>query len=579
LSPTTEPCDNERNRHFALREGLVLGVDTAPRHIGRYRHLGRYRQITQTLARYGFGYLVAQLGFRRFLPFHRKALSTGEIGGPIHLRLALQDLGATFIKLGQLLSTRADLLPPEYIEELSKLQDALPPVGYEVIAQTIEEELGVSPETLFADFDREPIAAASTSQVHLARLTTGEAVAVKVQRPGVASLFETDLDILRDVARLASSRNVLGQQYDFVGIADEMAVTLRPSLNYRKEARNIDRFRAVFAEEDTLYIPMVYHQYSTARVITMERVSGVKINDLQALQGLGIDHHSLAVRSVQLLFKMVFENGLFHADPHPGNFFVMPDGRLGVIDFGLVGHIGTATRDELGQLLVAVVSKDASRVVESLTELGMLNNLRERAALERDIERLLEEYYELPLGDIRFGQLLSDTMRVARRRGLQLPTSLALLVTVIAANEGMGRTLDPHFRLLEAAKPYAEHLVRQTYSPQAVMARLRDATIQLVDVTPRVPRQVHNVLRLFERGNVKVAVASEQIDELAHQVTAAANRVSLSMIAASFVIALAILLAAFQPAPFGQLAGVILVLGFLVASALGLWLFISILRS
>lgn len=555
-------------------------MDFAPREISRYRHLTRYRQIAQTLARHGFGYFVVELGLRRFLRFHPQQFgSPTRVGGPEHLRLALQELGATFIKLGQLVSTRADLLPAEYIAELVKLQDSLPPLPYEVITAVIERELGSPPEQVFARFAREPIAAASTSQVHEAELADGRKVVVKVQRPGVAQLFEVDLEIIRDLARAAEARTEIGEQYDLTGLAEEMAATLRPSLNYTREARNIERFRDTFADEPTLYIPEVYHELSTSRVLTMERLEGVKISDQAALSQMGIDRHDLAMRSVTLLMKMVFENGLFHGDPHPGNFFVLSDGRLGVMDFGLVGHLGESTREELSRLFVAVVAKDSERVVQSLTELGMLRRLRDRAALGRDIERLLEEYYELPLGEVTLSQLLTDAMRIARRRGLQLPTNLALLVTVIAANEGMGRSLDPDFKLLEAAQPYARHLLAQSYRPQALLSRLRDYGLDLLDVTPQLPRQVHNVLRQIERGNVEVGVSSDQIEGLARELRRSTSRLALSVVTAAFVVALAIMLAAFQPAPFSRLISVILAVGFLTAAALGVWLIVSILRT
>ncbi len=532
------------------------------------------------LARHGFGYVVIELGLHRHVPFHRKPwVGEERRGGPEHLRAALQELGATFIKLGQLLSTRGDLLPPDYIEELSKLQDALPPLPAAEIAAVVAAELGSDPADAFAWFDPEPLAAASTSQVHAAKLTTGEEVAVKVQRPGAAALFAVDLDIIHELARIAAGRTRLGREYDVVGIAEEMALTLRPSLNYRTEGRNAERFRASLAQEPAVYIPQVYWEYTTSRVLTLERLNGVKITDLKALELQGIDRHLLAERSARVLLKMVFEVGLFHADPHPGNFFVLPDGRLGVMDFGLVGHVGESTREELSRLLVAVVNKDPARIVDSLIELGALRRPHQRSALVRDLERLLYEYYDLPLGEIRVGQLLSDTMRIARRRGLLLPTNLALLATVLAANEGMGRSLDPDFRLLETAKPYAKHLLAEVYSPRELLQRFSEGMVDAIDVAPRLPGRLRGLLRAIERGSVEFAVRSDQIDRLAHQVSASANRLALSAIVAAFIISLAILLSVYRPPGWSQLAAILLGFGFLAALGLGLWLFISILRS
>ncbi|MHB1416066.1 MAG: ABC1 kinase family protein [Chloroflexota bacterium] len=549
-------------------------------HTSRYSHAARYQQIARTLARHGFGYLVTQLGLGRHIPFYRSAFDADKgKAGPEHLRLALQELGATFIKLGQLLSTRGDLLPPEYVDELSKLQDALPPLPVEIIAEVITVELGSPPETLFRSFDPEPVAAASTSQVHAAVLPTGEEVAVKVQRPGVARLFNVDLAIIKDLAGVAAHRTGLGKTYDLVGIADEMANTLRPGLNYRAEGRNAERFRSQFADDPAVYIPAVFWEYTSSRVLTLERLEGCKITDTRKLDEAGVDRHELALRSARVLLKMVFENGLFHADPHPGNFFVMDDGRLGLVDFGLVGYLGEATREELSRLFVAIVNKEPGRMVDSLVELGAMHSPRERPELVRDLERLLVEYYELPLGEIPVGQLLGDAMRVARRRGLALPTNLALLATVIAANEGMGRSLDPDFRLLEVAKPFARHLLTQVYSPWALAQRFGSGLVDAVDVAPQLPGRIQGVLRQIERGDVEVGLRTEQVDHLVHQISASANRLALSAIVAAFIVSIAILLSAYRPAGLTQLSGVLLIMGFVTASALGLWLFIGILRS
>ncbi|MHB1005172.1 MAG: ABC1 kinase family protein [Chloroflexota bacterium] len=545
----------------------------------RPRHLTRYRQVAQTLGRHGFGFIVAGLGLSRRLPFRPTRLDVAGPGGPQRLRAALQELGATFIKLGQLLSTRGDLLPPEYVEELSKLQDSLPPVPFESIAHVIETELGAPPESIFAEFDPSPIAAASTSQVHVARLIEGQEVVVKVQRPGVATLFAEDLDIIHDIAALASSRTRLGRDYDLVGIAEEMSVTLRPSLNYRVEGRNADRFRAVFREEGAVYVPTVYWQYTTGRVLTMERLHGVKITDYPALDAMEIDRLALARQSARVLMTMVFDVGLFHADPHPGNFFVREDGRLAIMDFGLVGHVGQVTRENLSRLFMAVVNRNSERMVDALTELGALRHPQERMALVRDLERLLFEYYDLPLGDVPIGQLLADAMRIANRRGLQLPTDLALLATVVAANEGMGRTLAPGFRLLEEVKPFARHLFTEHFGPTQLARRFGAGLIDAVDVAPEMPARIQGVLKQVERGRLEVGVRSDQIDHLAHEVSASANRLALSAIVAAFIISLAILVAVYHAPGSNEISFIFLTLGFLVASGLGLWLFIAILRS
>lgn len=552
---------------------MTIGVD------GWLRHRDRYTQIGQVLARHGFGFFAAELGLRRYVPFARRAWRVDAVSGPIHLREALQELGATFIKFGQLLSTRADMLPPEYIEELSKLQDALPPLPVATIAGVVECELGRAPADIFAEFDPAPLAAASTSQVHAARLPSGDEVVVKIQRPGVANLFTADLEIIREMAFLSHERTSFGREYDLLGLADEMANALSPSLDYRIEARNIERFRANFADETAIYVPRVYGEFGTSRVLTLERLRGVKITDRAGLAELGIDRHALAITSSRILLKTVFEDGFFHADPHPGNFFVLPGGRLGIMDFGLVGYLGATARDELMRLFIAVVGKDASRVVDALLRLGALNRPRDRRALVRDVERLLDLYFDLPLGEISLGQLFADTMRVARRRGLQLPTNLALLATVVAANEGMGRGLDPEFRMLEVARPFAKHLLANAYSPATVARRLGEGVADALEIAPQLPVRLQSLLRELESGGVEISVRSEQIDHLGQRMNAAANRLALSILAAAFIVGLSVLLLTLGSSGWTAFVAVLFSVGFLAATALGMWLLLSILRS
>ncbi len=521
----------------------------------------------------------AELGLRRFVPFLHPEWQIQREAGPAHLRAALQELGATFIKFGQLLSTRADILPPDYIAELAKLQDALPPLPAGTVAAVIEQELGASPEALFAEFDPVPLAAASTSQVHAARLRSGEEVAVKVQRPGVAALFTADLEIVRQLAGLAEARTTFGRDYDLVGLADEMASTLLPSLDYRNEALNIERFREQYAADPRVYIPRMHAEYSTSRVLTVELLRGAKITDIPALERMGVDRHELALTSARVLLESVFESGFFHADPHPGNYFVQPGGRLAVIDFGLVGHISAGTREELIRLFVAVVARNGSRAADSLVRLGALNRPRERQGLVRDLERLLDQYFDLPLGDVPIGKLFADSMRVARRRSLQLPTNLALMATVVATNEGVGRELDPGFRLLEAVRPYAQHLLARTLSPAAMARRLGQGMADTLEVLPQLPGRIETLLDELESGGIEVSARSDQVERLGRQLNQAANRLALSILAAAFIIGCSVLLVTYRSSSWTILASVLFGSGFVAAFALGLWLAISILRS
>ncbi|HMQ31982.1 MAG TPA: AarF/UbiB family protein, partial [Chloroflexaceae bacterium] len=323
------------------------------------RYLGRYREIARVLVGHGFGALVEQLGLAPLLSLPRRVVlrvpPPAPLGTAGRLREALVALGPTFVKLGQALSTRPDLLPPEFVHELGKLQDTVPPFPAEVAVATIEESLGHPIGELFAQFDREPLAAASLGQVHSAVLHSGERVVVKVQRPDIAGRINTDLAILADLAALAQERLPFGRQYNLVELVWEFSATLRAELDYHREGRNAERFRHLFGQSEGVHIPRIYWAYSHARVLTSERLYGLKLTDRAALAAAGIDPAGLARNCLQLILSEIFTYGFFHSDPHPGNFFALPGEVLGVVDFGKVGSLDRATTRALLLLLAALI--------------------------------------------------------------------------------------------------------------------------------------------------------------------------------------------------------------------------------
>jgi len=324
------------------------------------RHFQRYRQIAQVFMRHGFGELVDLLELQPYLSLpwrllRRERPAAPPLGAPQRLRLALEELGPTFVKLGQVLSTRPDLLPPIYVAELVKLQDSVPPAEWELIKAQIEVELGAPLEELFAAFEPVPIAAASLAQVHAATLPDGTQVVVKVQRPNIQMTIETDLEILFDLARLFQARTPLGDIYNLPEIVEEFATTLRAELDFYREGSNADRFRANFADEPYLCIPQVYWDFTTHRVLVLERISGIKIDDLEALDAAGHDRCQIALHIARMVIKEVLEDGFFHADPHPGNFVIMPGEVIGAMDFGMVGHLSHRTRTDLIRLYLSLI--------------------------------------------------------------------------------------------------------------------------------------------------------------------------------------------------------------------------------
>jgi ubiquinone biosynthesis protein len=529
------------------------------------------------------GYLVGILGLDRFVPFHWGLFGHPKraepYSNPEHVRMALEETGAAFIKLGQILSTRPDLLPPEYQAELSKLQDAAPKVPVEIVRDTLVAEFGQPVESVFASFDSEPLAAASIGQAHLATLRDGTEVVVKLRRPGVFEQVEEDLEILHNMAAAASLRSELAAQYDLVGLVQEFSQTLRAELDYIREGRNAERFAENFAEDRYVHIPRVFWDQTTPRVLTLERISGVKIDDLTSLEAAGIDRKRLAERAAHVILKMVFDDGFFHADPHPGNFFVERDGRLGLIDFGMVGTVDQRTQEQLVGLLFAVTSRDPDRLVDAFVNLHIVQRRVDRELLRRDFEHLLSRYYGRPIGEIAVGPVLSDALTVVRRHRLQLPASLALLIKTVMMHEGLEAKLDPDLRMTELLAPYAERLMLRQYSPFFWAQRLRQAGLDMAAAGVEFPQQLRRLIGELERGGLQIGMRPEGFERVLNRFERLGNRIVLGIIAAAFVNGLALLMSVYRPEGWEGWVGVIFGVGISVALLLGIYLAWSIVRT
>ncbi|HZI86099.1 MAG TPA: AarF/ABC1/UbiB kinase family protein, partial [Pyrinomonadaceae bacterium] len=416
-------------------------------------HLNRSRQIAGVLLSHGWNFL------RNEQRSARESIGAASNARPLHLRQALEELGTTFIKLGQILSTRADLLPPEYLVELTKLQDSAPPVSFKEIQEALITELGQPVDQIFAQFDPVPLAAASIGQAHSATLWNGTEVVVKVRRPGVVEQVNEDLEILKELAATASRHWKFADRYDLTGLVEEFSQTLRAELDYIREGHNAERFAVNFAADSHIHVPRVFWEATTSRVLTLERIRGIKINDLKALDEQGTDRRWLADYATNVVLKMVCEDGFFHADPHPGNFFIEPNGAIGLIDFGMVGILDDRTQELLADLLITINQQDADRLVDVFLDLGVTRKRIDRASMRHDVERLLSTYWGLPLGELKVAALLNDVYSVMRRHHLHLPPNLALLLKTVIMIEGLGVNLDSDFRLTKSLRPYTERLV------------------------------------------------------------------------------------------------------------------------
>ena len=550
----------------------------------RPRHLRRYRQIAEVLTKHGFGAIVQQLGLAHYLDLPDRILrrhppEKETISPAHHVVLALEELGPTFVKLGQIFSTRSDLLPPAYITELSRLQDDVAPAPWETVKSTLQKELGQPISEVFAEFDEIPIAAASLAQVHAATLLSGDEVVVKVQRPDIQPIIETDLDILKDMAQLAQDRLAMAKRYQVADLADEFSSALRTELDYRREGRNADRFQTNFADEPHIYVPKVYWEYTTHQIMVMERISGIKINDIKALDAAGYDRHQLALHSAHFIIQEVLEDGFFHADPHPGNLLVMPGEVIGVLDFGTVGYLSATDRNNLVRLFVNVIQLDAEGVVDQLIRMEIASYDVDETALRRDLRRLLMHYQGVPLEEISVNEILEGLEPVIHNHNLHIPTDLWLLIKTIVIMEGVGRRLDPEFDIFDVARPYVRRLMFKIWMPSELgLSALRTVTT-LTDLVFDLPRQTTRILGQVERGDLGLQIYLPQLEDVIKQVQAIANRVIVGVLLSALILGVSFLIPKLDITwPWGIFTW-ITVTTFITALFLALWLIWSILRT
>jgi ubiquinone biosynthesis protein len=561
-----------RTKSIFLKQKGNVSVSVYPR-----SRLARYREIAEALTRHGLGFLVDVIGLERFIPFRQRRENLTST--PEHLRMMLEELGITFIKLGQLLSTRTDLLPPEYIAELSKLQDQVSTtISANEIAAILNEELNTPVQDIFAIFEFEPLAAASIGQVHTATLFDATNIVVKIRRPGAPEQVEEDLAIIQNLADIANRRWDVAELYDLPGLVYEFAQTLRAELDYMSEARNAESFARNFANEPAVHIPAVYLNATTSRIITMERIEGIKINSITELEAAGLSRSELAKQLTRIVLQMVFEDGLFHADLHPGNLFVRSEGQIGLIDFGRVGTVDERTQQQLAAVLLAIGMQDSERLTDAILAIAVTRKPVDRMLLQRDLQRLVSGFHGKPLKEIAFGAIINDALAIVRRYHLQLPSSYSNLFQTIVMLEGICTQLDPDYNLVELITPYTKKLIFKQHSGEAFLRRLGEASSDWAHLGATLPLQLQRLLDSIERGQIEVGLRSATFDPVVIHTERMVNRLVLGILVAALIIGLSIVLIVYHPAINQQWLGLLIGFAFVFVCLFGAYLMWTILR-
>jgi len=550
----------------------------------RTRKIGRLSEIAQVAVRHGFGYFFERHKLTDILPWTSRAEvdpaapAVGSERGR-HLREMLDELGPTFVKFGQLLSTRPDIVPPDIVVELRGLQDDVRPFPFAQIRAVIEAELGLTLEQAFLHFDEQPIAAASIGQVHRATLPNGDEVAVKVQRPNAPRQIESDLALLYQAARMIKERVRALDFIDAHELVDEFARSIRQELDYKLEARHADTFRRNFADSDLVVVPKVYRDYSTARMLTLEYLEGVQLVDLDFEATSLEERRELAYLVTKTWMEMIFEHGFFHADPHPANVLVLRGGRIGLVDFGLAGKLTDEDMARLTRLFIDAATENVDALPRRLAELGVRYPKEREEEFATALRELFYRYFGVSLAEIDPIQVIREAFGLIYSMNLRLPTRFVLLDKAIATLGAVGVDLYPEFNVFEVAQPYARALMLERFTPARLALRAQKEGRELFGIARDLPYQVHDVLQEIRDGQIEVGFVHKGLDEFMHKLDVAINRVVVALVVAAGLLGSSLIgiLATEGPQIFG--IHFLSVLGFIMSGVLGAWLLVGVLRS
>jgi ubiquinone biosynthesis protein len=553
----------------------------------KIRHTARYREIAVALARHGFGYMVEEMGLLHLLSLPKLLLKRQDPEAASskkleeRIRLVLEELGPTFVKLGQLSSTRSDLLSRELIRELEKLQDQVPPFPSEQARSILEQQLHMPIENVLSEFDQTPLAAASIGQVHFGRLLTGEAVAIKIQRPLVNDIVIRDLEILADLAALAERRLGWAARYRIRDIVEEFSKSLIEELDYMLEGKNADSIARQFKRQPAVRIPKVYWEHTTSKVLIMEYMDGIKLNGLEELAAKGHDLTKISEQFVHAMLHQILIKGFFHADPHPGNVFVLPEGGLAFVDFGMVGRLDPEMKYHLSSLLISLMRKNNDGIIRALLRLGLVSEEVDMRVLRKDLNELREQYYDMPFSEVSLGKAMSELFTVANRHHILIPTDLTLLGKALLTMEGVTEKLSPGLRLIDMAEPFGRRLIKERFSTDQMPKRLWHSLVELTDMFVELPRQASQLTKLIRTGKLRMEIGLSEIDLLMRKLDQVSNRISFSIVLLSFSI---IMVGLIFSSALGKensflLHFPVIEIGSIVAGLMVLYLLYSIIRS
>ncbi|WP_432662955.1 AarF/UbiB family protein [Wukongibacter baidiensis] len=556
--------------------------------INRYKHIKRYNEIARVFIKHGFGTVLDQLGILKYLNIKKKTANSEERDKQLsigeRLRLVLEELGPTFIKLGQIMSTRSDMLSEDIIIELEKLHDSAPPFPFDDAKVCIEYELGENLEDIFVEFNKEPLGVASIGQVHLAKLKDGQQVVVKVQRPSIEKKIEEDMNILKDLAWFMDTRTKYGKLYEFRTMVKEFQSVLREELDYRIEGENTEIFKENLSKDKQIIIPSVYWDYTTRGVLTLEYMGGISLSKIEELKVENMDREAIAKTISKSIFEQILRDGFYHGDPHPGNIKVLPQNKIVLLDFGMVGKLKEERRKQFLKILLGVVFRNSRLIVDAFVGLDVITKRSDVKKLQREIDNLIDEYIELPLNEIKLAEIFNKIFDLALKYKIKMPKEFTMLVKALATVEGVVEKLSPELNMLEIAQPIAKKLMFRVFSPKTIKNDIAEAIFDYGGIIKDIPDFILNFLRKMEDEDYVWSFKLRGANEVLKRFDKITNKISFSIALLSLSIIMAGLIIGFgMAARVGTQAYIfnlsILKLGLIAAVLMYLWLIFSIFKT